>query len=65
MSSGKGSPFNLLSHITSLIKPIASVVLASSKNNKVLTGGEAVLFSSANFITSLTLHLMSCSVMPP
>ena len=65
MSSGKGSPFNLLSHIISLIKPIASVVLASSKNNTVSTGEEAFLFCLASLLASLTLDLMSCSVMPP
>ena len=65
MFSGNGLPFNLLSHMISLIKPIASVVLASSKNNTVSTGGEAFLLCSANSKASFTLSSICFSVIPP
>ena len=57
-------PQILLSHITSFISSMASVVLASSKNSTVSIWWSA-LFLWARFSASSTLLIMSLSVVPP
>lgn len=56
-------PFTLWSHIISLIKPIASVVLASSKNSTV-SNCCSLFFVACNWASFTTL-MMSSSVVPP
>ena len=56
-------PLSLLSHMISFIRPMASVVLASSK--KTIVSKLWALFPSANFCASVTISSMCCSVVPP
>ena len=57
-------PLILLSHMTSLISPMASVVFASSKNNTVSILCWSLFFTDT-FSASSTCFMISLSVVPP
>ena len=65
-SSGIGFPYRVLSHITSLISPNASVVLTSSKKRTVYTESpQAFLFFLAYSMAASTSAKTRSSLIPP
>ena len=58
-------PLIVWSHMISLISPISSVVLASSKNRTVCMPGNSTLLFWACATASLTLRSMSLAAVPP
>ena len=64
-SSETDLPWIRLSQSISLIRPMASVVLASSKNTTVSTGEFKDLFFSASSSASTMNFLISSSLVPP